>query len=120
MNLPPHLDDAAHAKWQELAPILAARGDADQGTADALAGYCVAWSQWTAAETKVRELGAVVKSPAGFPVENPYLTVARKSQAEMRRWASELKLTPKARGKRPVVRPLTLTTLPGRPRLAQP
>jgi Phage terminase, small subunit len=41
----------------------------------------------------------VVKSPAGFAVENPYLTVARKAQSTMRQWAAELKLTPRSRGK---------------------
>ena len=43
----------------------------DQGTLDALACYCQAWARWTAAEAKVNELGAVVKSPAGFAVANP-------------------------------------------------
>ena len=39
----------------------------DQGTLDALAAYCQAWSRWTAAEAQVSTLGPVVKSPAGFP-----------------------------------------------------
>jgi P27 family predicted phage terminase small subunit len=95
---PEHLDDEARAKWTEVLPILEERGDLEQGTMDALTLYCVAWSQWREAEGKVKELGQVVRSPAGFPVENPFSVVARKAQTELRRWANELKLTPKSAG----------------------
>lgn len=94
---PEHLDEQARAKWAEVYPILEGRADTQQGTLDALAAYCVAWSQWTAADTQVKALGLVVKSPNGFPVENPYLPIARKAQSELRRWGSELRLTPKSR-----------------------
>ncbi len=74
MNIPEHLDEQAVAKWAELAPTL----DATQpGTADALAAYCVAYSRWTAAEAKVSELGAVIKSAAGFAVQSPYVAHGR-------------------------------------------
>ena len=66
---------------------------------DALAAYSQAWSRWTAAETKVNELGTVVKSPAGFPAPNPYVAISA-AQRQMRQWAAELRLTPKARGKK--------------------
>ena len=88
---PAHLDDQARAKWGEVWPIVAAREVIDQGILDALAGYCLAYSRWTAAEAKVNELGAVVKSPAGFAVPNPYLAVAAQAQRQMRQWATELR-----------------------------
>ena len=97
---PAHLDEAAKQKWAELAPILQERGDVGQGTLDALAAYCVAWSQWTAAQAKVAELGPVIKSAAGFAVVSPYVTVAAQAERRMRQWAAELKLTPKTRGSR--------------------
>ena len=94
---PAHLDEQARAKWAELAPTL----DVTQpGVADALAAYATAWSRWTAAEAKVNELGAVVKSPAGFAVANPYVAIAAAAQRQMRQWATELRLTPKARGRK--------------------
>ena len=37
-------------------------------------------------------LGLVVKSPAGFPVENPYLGVVKRALIEMHRWGKELRL----------------------------
>jgi phage terminase small subunit len=75
----------------ELWPIVAQRESIDQGVLDSLSGYCLAYSRWTAAEAKVNELGAVVKSPAGFAVPNPYLAVAAQAQRQMRQWAAELR-----------------------------
>ena len=88
---PAHLDDEARRKWKEVLPILEARGDIDQGTADALACYCSAWSQWAAAEAQVKTLGLIVRSAAGVAQENPYLTVARKAQVAMRQWLDKLR-----------------------------
>lgn len=86
---PAHLDEPARVKWQELAPTLATEAP---GVADALACYCQAWARWTAAEAQVNALGAVVKSPAGFAIPNPYLTVAKDAQRQMRQWATVLGL----------------------------
>jgi len=88
---PAHLDDEARRKWAQVLPVLETRGDIDQGTADALAAYCVAYSRWTAAEAKVSELGPVVKSAGGFAQENPYLGIARKAQVAMRQWLDKLR-----------------------------
>jgi P27 family predicted phage terminase small subunit len=96
MNAPDHLDEQARAKWAELAPTLDVT---QQGVADALACYSQAWSRWTAAEAQVNELGAVVKSPAGFAVANPYVTIAAAASRQLRQWGDVLKITPKARGK---------------------
>jgi len=93
MNAPQHLDEQARAKWAEVLPILQSRGNVAQGTLDALAAYCQAWSRWTAAEQQVTALGLVVKSPAGFAVENPYFGIAKKALIEMHRWGKELGLT---------------------------
>ncbi len=94
---PKHLDETAAKKWREMLPTLA---DQEPGSLDALAAYCSAWSRWTAAEAKVQELGPVVKSPQGFPVQNPYVAIAAQAQRQMRQWASELKLTPKSKTRR--------------------
>jgi P27 family predicted phage terminase small subunit len=98
-NAPEHLDAQARAKWAAVYAILQARGELDTGTLDALACYCSAWSQWLTAEAQVKTLGLVVKSPAGFAQENPYLSVARKAQTELRRWGDVLKITPKSKAK---------------------
>lgn len=100
MKPPDHLDAQARAKWAEVLPILQERGDTlDAGTLDAVEAYAVAWSQWLQAQAKVAELGTVIKSAAGFAVVSPYVGIAAAAQRQMRQWAAELKLTPKARGK---------------------
>ena len=86
-QLPEHLDAAAVTKWRELAPTL----DTTQpGVADALAAYCVAYSRWVKAEQQVAGLGLITKSPAGFPVENPYLGIVKRAMVELHRWGKEL------------------------------
>ena len=64
-----------------------------QGTLDALACYCQAWSRWTAAEQQVNALGAVVKSAAGFAIPNPYIAIAAAAAADAsmgrRAWPSQ-------------------------------
>lgn len=96
-NSPEHLDAQARAKWTAVYAILQGRGELDTGTLDALACYCSAWSQWLASEAQVKTLGLVVKSPAGFAQENPFLAIARKAQTELRRWGDVLKITPKSK-----------------------
>jgi P27 family predicted phage terminase small subunit len=92
VNAPDHLDEQARVKWAEIIPILDGRGGLDQGTLDALSCYCQAWSRWTAAEQQVNALGAVVKSPAGFAVANPYISIAAAAQRQMRQWGDVLGL----------------------------
>lgn len=90
---PAHLDEQARAKWAEVLAILDGRGDTlDAGTLDAAAAYCQAWSRWTAAEQQVNALGAVVKSPAGFAVANPFVAIAAAASRQMRQWGDVLGL----------------------------
>ena len=97
---PEHLDEQARAKWAEVLPILEGRDDVDQGVLDGLAAYSVAYSQWVAAQAKIAELGTLIKSAAGFAIVSPYVTVAAQAERRMRQWASELKITPKSRGRK--------------------
>lgn len=95
-NPPEHLDADACTKWQELVGSLP---DQEQGTLDALSAYCQAWSRMVAAERRVAELGTVTKSPTGFPVQNPFLSILQAERRALRQWAVELRLTPAARAK---------------------
>ena len=74
---PQHLDAEGKKKWREI--ISEIDGTDDQGTLDTLSLYCVAWARWKAAEAKVAELGTVIKSPSGFPIQNPYLSISNKA-----------------------------------------
>ena len=93
MSAPKHLDGQAKAKWRKLSELV----DVSQpGNADALAAYCVAYSRWLTAEGKVAELGLIVKSSTGTPVENPYLGIVKRSMVELNRWGRELGIVTKS------------------------
>lgn len=87
---PAHLDKIAKAKWREIEPLLE---EFDDAIADLLALYCSAWSRWKEADAKVQELGSVIKSPSGYPVQNPYLAIVNKSLDQMIKLGKRLKLS---------------------------
>lgn len=70
---PEHLNEVARAKWCEIEPLLERF---DESYADLLTLYCTAWARWREADTEVTKLGVVIKSPSGYPVQNPYLAMA--------------------------------------------
>lgn len=81
---PEHLDLEARAEWDRVAQTMLAAGiDASLYRAP-LAIYAVAWSRWVRAEQQVAATGGeVVKSPSGFPIQNPWLAIAHQAQAQM-------------------------------------
>jgi P27 family predicted phage terminase small subunit len=58
----------------------------------------MAWSRWIDAEAKLREFGAVLKSPTkGFPILSPYWTIANTAMKQMRDFLSEFGMSPASR-----------------------
>lgn len=72
---PAHLDPVAAAKWRDVG-----REGMDL---DLLELYVTTWSRWKAADAKVQELGTVIKSPSGFPCQNPYLSIVNRAAADL-------------------------------------
>jgi len=94
---PDHLDEAAAAEFVRVAAELGTVGLIEQVDRAALAAYCVAWSRWISAEIAVAEMGTVVKSPTGFPIQNPHLSIANKAMTQIKSFAVEFGFTPAAR-----------------------
>ena len=67
--------------------------------APAFAAYCIAWGRWTEAEEKLRTLGAIVKAPSGYPIQNPYLAVENKAIEQMKVFLTEFGMTPSSRSR---------------------
>jgi P27 family predicted phage terminase small subunit len=65
----------------------------------ALAAYCQAWGRWVEAEQQLRKYGPVIKSPSGFPIQSPYLTIANKAMEQMTRMLVEFGMTPSSRSR---------------------
>ena len=87
---PAHLDAVASAKWRELAAEV---GRIDPGDGDLLEIYCQTWSRWRAADAQVQELGQVIKSPSGFPIQNPFLAIANRAAADLLKIGKRLGLS---------------------------
>ena len=96
---PDHLDDTAKAEYLRAGKLLDKCRTLTQADMVGLACYAAAWSRLIEGETKLKETGLVIKSPAGFPCISPYLSIVRQATEELRKWSSELGLTPAARTK---------------------
>lgn len=94
---PAHLDDVAKAEYFRVGRMLEAMKLVTPLDGAMLAIYAQNYSRWVDAENNVRELGFMVKSPNGFPVQNPYLAVANRAMREMRGVLVEFGMSPSSR-----------------------
>jgi P27 family predicted phage terminase small subunit len=104
-SAPPILDPVARAEWRRVCKVLGLVGLVTQADRAALTAYCVAWSRWLAAEAKVREFGALVRTARGGQGLSPYLRVANTALAQMRTFAVEFGMSPSARSRIQVEKP---------------
>ena len=102
---PGHLSPEARKEWRRSGRMLLQLGVMTEADRTALALYCQAYGRWVEAEEALRRYGFMVKSPAGFPMQSPYLAVANKCMEQMRSLLSEFGLTPASRTKVQVQEP---------------
>jgi P27 family predicted phage terminase small subunit len=65
----------------------------------ALAAYCTAYALWAEANEALQKYGVMIKSPQGFPIQSPYLSIATRQSEIMMRIASEFGFTPASRSR---------------------
>jgi P27 family predicted phage terminase small subunit len=65
----------------------------------ALAAYCGAYALWAEATEAIQKYGVMIKSPSGYPVQSPYVSVANRQAEIMMRIASEFGFTPASRSR---------------------
>ena len=65
----------------------------------ALASYCGAYGMWAEATEAIQKFGTMVKSPSGYPVQSPYVSIANRQTEIMMRIASEFGFTPASRSR---------------------
>lgn len=63
----------------------------------ALAAYCGAYALWAEATEAIGKYGVMVKSPTGFPIQSPYVSIANRQAEIMMRISSEFGFTPASR-----------------------
>ena len=107
---PPELGELAHREWNRLVGELAVLNMLTNLDRAALAAYCGAYALWAEATQAIQKYGVMIKSPSGYPVQSPYVSVANRQAEIMMRIASEFGFTPASRS-RISTRPDTEPTL---------
>jgi len=96
---PAHLNPTAKAEWKRLARDLNRIGMLTMIDRAALAAYCQSYGRWVEAERKLKETPHLLRTPAGYVQQSPWLTIANKERELMARYMAELGLTPSSRSR---------------------
>jgi P27 family predicted phage terminase small subunit len=96
---PPELGPVARAEWDRLVDELAVLRMLTNLDRAALAAYCGAYALWAEATVQLQKYGAMIKSPTGFPIQSPYLSIINRQAEIMMRIASEFGFTPASRSR---------------------
>lgn len=98
-SCPPELGPAAQREWNRLVADLGKLNLLTSLDRAALAAYCGAYALWAEATEAVQKFGAMVKSPTGYPIQSPYISIANRQAEIMMRIASEFGFTPASRSR---------------------
>jgi P27 family predicted phage terminase small subunit len=98
-DCPPELGEVARREWNRLVEELAALQLLTNLDRAALAAYCGAYAMWAEATEAIQTYGSMVKSPSGYPVQSPYVSIANRQAEIMMRIASEFGFTPASRSR---------------------
>jgi P27 family predicted phage terminase small subunit len=98
---PAELGPVARQEWDRIVPLLAVSERITQLDLGPLAIYCTAHAAWLEAITALQTYGAVMKSPSGYPIQSPYVSIASKQAEIMIRIATEFGFTPASRMRLP-------------------
>ncbi len=90
---PKHLDENARKEWRRISQELHRLNLLTIVDRAALAAYCQAWGRWVEAEAAIQRFGAVIKTPKGLPLVNPYLRIAELAIDQMRKFLVEFGMT---------------------------
>jgi P27 family predicted phage terminase small subunit len=89
----------ARLEWSRLAPVLRKARQVSATDRTALMALCLEWARYLEAMAKVEALGMVVTTPNGYPITNPYLSIAVRALAGCTKLWPELGLTPSSRSR---------------------
>lgn len=96
---PATLDGEARAEWERRAPQLLAVGLLTEVDLPAFLMYCQSWGRLQDAEAKLKSTGEVVKTPSGYPVINPFRTIANKALTQCQQFWAEFGMMPSSRSR---------------------
>ena len=111
-DCPDHLDELAKQEWNRIAPELFRLGLLTNIDRAGIAAYCQSWSRWVDAENNLKKFGTVIKTPKGYPIQNPYLSIANAAVDQMRKFEIEFGMTPSSRSRIDTSRLMPLSDSP--------
>ena len=94
---PAHLDDRAVVEWDRISTKLAKLGLLTELDRAVLSAYCAVWSRMVDAEEHLARFGTVIKSPSGYPIQSPYLSIANRAIKQIEELSGEFGMTPSTR-----------------------
>ncbi len=94
---PEELSEAARLEWFRIGGELKAMDLVSRLDRAALALYCAAFADYWEAYAQVQDLGTVIKSPSGYPIQNPYVAIRNKAWEQLHKALLEFGLSPSAR-----------------------
>lgn len=86
-------------EWFRLMPLLKRCRQITEADRGALLALCLEWARYLTATKQIATLGLVVRTPSGYPIQNPYLPIATKALAGCNKLWPELGLTPSSRSR---------------------
>jgi P27 family predicted phage terminase small subunit len=98
-DCPDALGPVARAEWDRLASELGKLNLLTNLDRAALAAYCGAYALWAESTEAIQKYGTMVKSPSGYPIQSPYVSIANRQAEIMMRIASEFGFTPASRSR---------------------
>jgi P27 family predicted phage terminase small subunit len=94
---PTFLLPLAKKHWKKMAEELRGCGLLTSIDLDAFAIMCNSYATWVDAQQQLKKTGMLVKSPNGYPVISPYVSIAEKALNRVLQYQKEFGLTPSSR-----------------------
>ena len=98
-DCPAQLGPIAAKEWHRVKELFKVQNIFTEADRAALSAYCVYYGRWVEAEDHVRATGMMVKSPSGYPMQNPWLSIANKAFQQLNKMMPEFGMTPSSRSR---------------------
>lgn len=98
-SCPRWLEKEGKREWRRLAVKLERMGLLTEVDMAAFAGYCQAYARWKENEEFITKHGSLVRTPSGYWMQIPQVSIAQQYMKQMERFAEQFGLTPASRSR---------------------
>lgn len=92
-DCPSELDTVGQAEWKRITVHLYRLNMIAEIDLAILAGYCHCFEQFIKTTDQIKKTGYLIKSPTGFPMINPIISINARARGDMLAFAKELGLS---------------------------